>query len=187
MSIDIGILGAGRFAKEIEVMAKRFGLKVVDFFDGTKRDAKILQDVPYCIGVGYPQVKRLILKQSGCTNFISIYDPDIIHDGIVVGKGCVISQGVFLTVNVILGDFVTLGINCTIGHDCRIGNLSTVSPGANVSGNINIGEGCFIGTGAAIREKLSICDDVTLGLNSAVVKNIGESGVYVGVPARKIK
>ena len=38
-----------------------------------------------------------------------------------------------------------------------------------------------------IREKISICDDVIIGLNSGVVGDIVESGVYVGTPAKKIK
>ena len=37
------------------------------------------------------------------------------------------------------------------------------------------------------KEKIYICDDVTIGLVSGVVKNITESGVYGGVPVSKIK
>jgi len=35
--------------------------------------------------------------------------------------------------------------------------------------------------------KTTICDNVTIGLNSGVVKDINEKGVYVGLPVRKIK
>ena len=153
MSNEIGILGTGRFAHEIEFYAKRLGYKVVQFFDGTVAGAKILKDVPYCIGVGSPRVKRLILEQSGCRDFVSIYDPDSVYGAdVVVGNGCVICPGVFLTINVVLGNFVTLNINCTIGHDCTIGNFTNVAPGANLSGNLIIGDGCDIGTNASIRE-----------------------------------
>jgi len=45
----------------------------------------------------------------------------------------------------------------------------------------------YFGTNSSVREKISICDNVVVGLNAGVVKNITESGIYVGVPAKKIK
>jgi UDP-3-O-[3-hydroxymyristoyl] glucosamine N-acyltransferase len=44
-----------------------------------------------------------------------------------------------------------------------------------------------MGNNSSIREKLSVHSLITIGMNSAVVKNIEESGVYVGCPAVKIK
>jgi UDP-3-O-[3-hydroxymyristoyl] glucosamine N-acyltransferase len=188
MKQQIGILGAGRFAKEISLYATRLEYEVIHLFDGTNPDNKIIKDLPYCIGVGNPTVKKLILEQSGCRDFVSIYDPACIYgNDVVIGRGCVICMGVYLTINVILGDFVTLNINSTIGHDSRLGDLTNVAPGANVSGNVIIGRGCDIGTNAAIREKLILGNDVRLGLNCGVVKDILEPGIYIGTPARKIK
>ena len=184
--VRIGILGDGRFAHEIAFYATRLGYKVVHFFDGTKPNAKIVCDLPYCIGVGSPIIKRQILEQSGCQNFISIYDSNIVYGDCKIGKGCVICPGVILTINITLGDFVTLNQNCTIGHDCFLGKFTNVAPGANISGNITIGEGCDIGTNAAIREKLTIGDNVRLGLNCGVVSSIAESGTYIGTPARRL-
>jgi serine acetyltransferase len=60
-------------------------------------------------------------------------------------------------------------------------------PGAIVSGDCNISDNVYVGTNSSIREKISICDDVIIGLNSGVVSDIVESGVYVGTPAKKIK
>jgi UDP-3-O-[3-hydroxymyristoyl] glucosamine N-acyltransferase len=44
-----------------------------------------------------------------------------------------------------------------------------------------------MGNNSSIREKLSIHSLTTIGMNSAVVKNIEEPGVYVGCPSKKIK
>ena len=60
-------------------------------------------------------------------------------------------------------------------------------PGAIVSGNVTIYDLVYIGNNSSIREKLSIHSLSTIGMNSAVVKNIIEPGVYVGCPAKKIK
>jgi UDP-3-O-[3-hydroxymyristoyl] glucosamine N-acyltransferase len=37
-----------------------------------------------------------------------------------------------------------------------------------------------------IREKINISNDVIIGMNAAVVKNIEESGIYIGVPSKKL-
>jgi serine acetyltransferase len=44
-----------------------------------------------------------------------------------------------------------------------------------------------MGTNSSIREKLSIHSLSTIGMNSAVIKNIEDSGTYVGCPAKNIK
>jgi serine acetyltransferase len=45
----------------------------------------------------------------------------------------------------------------------------------------------YIGSNSSIKEKIFVCDLATIGASAAVVKNIEEAGVYVGVPAKKIK
>jgi serine acetyltransferase len=60
-------------------------------------------------------------------------------------------------------------------------------PGSILSGDVIIKDQVYIGTNSSVREKISICDNVTIGLNSGVVKDINESGTYVGSPLKKIK
>jgi UDP-3-O-[3-hydroxymyristoyl] glucosamine N-acyltransferase len=60
-------------------------------------------------------------------------------------------------------------------------------PGSIVSGNVRIYDMVYLGSNSSIKEKLSIHSLSTIGLNSGVVKHIEEPGVYVGLPARKIK
>jgi serine acetyltransferase len=59
-------------------------------------------------------------------------------------------------------------------------------PGSIVSGNVNIQDLVYLGNNCSIREKVSIHNSVTIGMNATVVKNISESGIHVGVPALKI-
>jgi hypothetical protein len=60
-------------------------------------------------------------------------------------------------------------------------------PGAIVSGNVKIFDCVYMGNNSSIREKLSIHSLSTIGMNSAVVKHIGEPGIYVGCPTKMIK
>ena len=44
-----------------------------------------------------------------------------------------------------------------------------------------------IGTGACIKQYLNLTDYCVVGVGAAVVKDCLESGVYIGIPARRIK
>ena len=48
-----------------------------------------------------------------------------------------------------------------------------------------IGNRVYFGTRSCVKQKITICDDVIVGMNAGVVNNITESGVYVGTPAIK--
>ncbi|MNG10838.1 Galactoside O-acetyltransferase [compost metagenome] len=52
---------------------------------------------------------------------------------------------------------------------------------------ISIGNNVQIGAGAIILPGVSICNNVIIGAGCIVSRSISEPGVYVGVPARKIR
>jgi sugar O-acyltransferase (sialic acid O-acetyltransferase NeuD family) len=111
----------------------------------------------------------------------------ILGDDIEIGEGSFIGANSILTTNIKIGKHAILNRANHIGHDCSIGDYFSAMPGSIVSGNVIIEDGVYLGTNASIKEKLSICSSTTIGLNAAVVKNIEEPGIYVGVPARKIR
>jgi sugar O-acyltransferase (sialic acid O-acetyltransferase NeuD family) len=110
----------------------------------------------------------------------------IIDKNCIIGKGSIICAGAVLTTNIKIGEFSQLNLNTTIGHDTITGSYFTTAPGANISGNCIIGESVYCGTNSAIREKIKICDNVVLGLNAGVIKDITVSGIYTGTPCKKL-
>ena len=56
-----------------------------------------------------------------------------------------------------------------------------------ISGNVTIGNNVYMGNNSSIKEKTEICDDVIIGMNGCVIRNIDKPGTYVGVPVNKIK
>ena len=54
-------------------------------------------------------------------------------------------------------------------------------------GEITIGNNVYVGTNAIILPNVHITDNVIIGAGAVVSKDITEDGVYVGVPARRIK
>lgn len=104
-----------------------------------------------------------------------------------IGEGSIICPGTIITTNVQIGKHAHLNLNTTIGHDNEIGDYFTTAPCVQISGNCRIGDCVYFGSHSSIRQKLSVCDNVTVGLQSGVVKNITEPGIYAGLPAKLIK
>lgn len=102
-------------------------------------------------------------------------------------------------IGTMVGDFSKIGPEVEIGmnsivntaaiveHETKIGNNCHIAPSACICGRVKIGNNVFVGAGATIIDKIEICSDVIIGAGTVVVKNITESGVYLGVPARRVK
>lgn len=88
-------------------------------------------------------------------------------------------------------EFVTIGEDCFIGHsvsfvnDLLKGSSFVRADREHKILKTSIGKHVAIGTNATILP-VSICDYVIIGAGSVVTKNITESGVYAGNPARRI-
>ena len=123
------------------------------------------------------------------TKYFTFIHPtaQIFDNNIEVGEGSFIGANTILTTNIKIGKHAILNRGNQIGHDCKIGDYFSAMPGAIVSGNVTIFDLVYMGTNSAIKEKLSIHSLSTIGMNSCVVKHIKEPGIYVGVPAKKIK
>jgi len=133
----------------------------------------------------YDIVNRLPKK----TKYFTFIHPtaQIMDNNITIGEGSFIGANSILTTNIQIGKHVILNRGNHIGHDCIIGDYFSAMPNSIVGGNVKIGKNVYLGSSTNIREKISICDNVIVGLNGGVVKDIKESGVYVNTPVIKIK
>lgn len=133
--------------------------------------------------------KKMVDRLPKETQYFTFIHPTslIMDKNIKIGKGSFIGANSILTTNISIGEHSILNRGNQIGHDTVIGNFFSAMPGAIVSGNVLIGEKVYIGTNSSIKEKMKICDEVKIGSNGTVVKNIERPGVYVGVPVNFIK
>jgi sugar O-acyltransferase (sialic acid O-acetyltransferase NeuD family) len=116
--------------------------------------------------------------------FNFIHPTALIMDNVEIGEGSFIGAYSILTTNIKIGKHAILNRGNHIGHDCRIGDYFSAMPNAVVGGNVIIGNKIYLGSCSNIREKITICGDVIIGMNSVVVKNIDKQGIYVGVPSK---
>ena len=95
-----------------------------------------------------------------------------------IGKGTRFAYG---------GISVVIHANCVIGDDCIIGTNVTIGGRSGRIKPPTIGNNIYISTGAKILGDIQIDDNVIVGANSVVIKDVPRNAIVVGVPSRIIK
>jgi acetyltransferase-like isoleucine patch superfamily enzyme len=108
-----------------------------------------------------------------------------IQRGVVIGKRCRIQSHAFLC------ELVAIGDDCFISHGTMFIN-DVFATGGPAKGrpdlwrSTRIGNHVSVGTNATILP-VTICDRVVIGAGAVVTKDIKESGIYAGNPARLMR
>lgn len=192
--MKLALYGYGGHSREV---AAQIGEEVTFFVDdkysnGITKPLSSFDPEKYhmMVAVGDSKARfNIVQKLPKETIYFTFIHPTalILDDNIEIGEGSFIGAYSILTTNIKIGKHALLNRGNQIGHDTIIGDYFSAMPGAIVSGNVTIYDCVYMGTNSSIREKLSVHSLCTVGMNSCVVKNIEEPGVYVGVPAKKIK
>jgi serine O-acetyltransferase len=95
-----------------------------------------------------------------------------------------IAPGVFIphSFGIIIHHEVTIGENCNLAQDVTIG----IGGRGENRGCPKIGDRVFIGAGARIFGPITIGNDVAIGANAVVTKDLPDQAVAVGIPAKII-
>jgi len=109
----------------------------------------------------------------------------MIGDNVDIGPYTVIHRGTMGLTSI--GSGCKLGALNNIGHNCSIGTHNIFAAGVIINGGVRTGTNCWFSSGAIVKHYVSICDNVVLGHGAIVTKDINESGIYVGNPAKFLK
>lgn len=202
------ILGAGGFAKEACLYILDIAPESEIFFIDDRpasptlklkgREFKVTSDwewaastgALFTIGVGIPKTKAILVAKAlkaGLRPAATFVHPRAVVPDPHLGVGGIVCPCAVITADVRVGDYVLINCNAVIGHDSVVGDYVTCNPNSNVSGNTTLGKGIYFGVGAATKEGVSIADDVVVGGQAFVTKDITENGVtLVGIPAKAL-
>ncbi|MFL1705679.1 serine O-acetyltransferase [Campylobacter sp. MOP7] len=86
---------------------------------------------------------------------------------------------------IVIGGDSEVGANCEIGQNVTIGGR--YSANEVKKGYPKIMHNTFIGPGSAVLGPILIEDNVIVGANSTVIKNVSRQSIVVGSPAKRIK
>lgn len=197
----LNILGASGHGRVVADIAKLRGYTEIYFYDdnqslkecggypvvGTEVDLGQAIGQLF-IAIGNPKIRRRFMEKYKNRNF-----PVLIHPKAVVAKNAEIKSGSVIMAGAVINTGVKIGIGCivntssSVDHDCLIGDYAHVSVGTHLCGTVGVGEDTWIGAGATVSNNINICGGCMVGVGAVVIKDIEVSGIYVGVPAKKIR
>ncbi len=149
-----------------------------------------------------PDIRKISLANAQFGARVTLVDPVNIYgcvlgDDVFVGpfveiqKGARIGNRTRIQSHAFICELVDIGEDCFVSHGAKFVN-DLFSRGGPARGDkalwmpTKLGDRVSIGTNATVLP-VSICDDVVVGAGSVVTRDITESGIYAGNPARKIR
>lgn len=155
---------------------------------GKDTEYNLFLDCCFIIAIGNPNVRERISNSMNCVNWYTAIHPSASISAVhtFIGAGSVIMANAVISPYVQIGSHCIINSNATIEHDNQIEDFAHISVGAKLAGTVKIGKRTWIGIGATVSNGISICQDCMIGAGAVVVKNIADSGTYIGVPAHKI-
>lgn len=202
--MKVVIFGCGGHARSIAniLYTNNKNIEII-FVDGNARKDEIIlgyrvkdrydlkMNDNYIIAIGDNIERQKIfnyLLEQGIGNCISV-----ISKNSNIGIETKIGKGTFIAANTYLGPQVKIGNNSIVNtgsvieHEVMIGNHTHIAPHTTICGRSVIGNYVICGAGSTIIDKVTICNHVVIGAGAVVIDDITESGIYIGIPARKIK
>lgn len=203
---DIIIIGASGHGKVIaEIALKMNKWKRITFLDdnesvkssmGIKVIGKLADVFNYInecdifVGIGDNITRQKIqekLETAGASVPVLIHPNAIIGEQVELGVGTVVMAGTVINCCTNIGKGCIINTSATIDHDNLIDNYVHISPGVHLAGTVKVGTASWLGIGSVVRNNINITNGCRIGAGSVVVKDIIETGTYVGVPARRVE
>ena len=197
---DVIIIGAsahGRIAADIALAA---GINIRGFIDDAKPvDEKIdgidvlggiavaenYPDCDFVIAIGSREIRQRLATMP--LNWTTLIHPSaVVSRTAKIGKGCIVMPLAVINAAASVGDFCMVKSGAVVEYETKIGSFCNIATNSVCGASCNIGDNTQISIGATIRNSINICNDVTVGAGAVVIRDIRESGAYVGVPAKRL-
>lgn len=202
----IAIVGASGHGKVVADLAEILGYTVI-FFDDIYPNKNNLNNWPIigkfkdllCSINAYPLVVVAIGDNNIRSNFynqlalLKFTVVTLIHPTAVISKYARIGTGTVVFANSVINTSAQIGENCIINsgcvieHDCVINNHVHLSPKVALAGGTFVGNLSWVGIGSVTIQLINIGENVIVGANSTIIRDIESNSTVVGSPAKNIK
>lgn len=144
-------------------------------------------DADVIIGIGNAGVRKRIQESIPEEKLATLIHPDaVVAEDVVIGVGTVVMAGAVINPGARIGKGCIINTCSSVDHDCEVGDYVHIAVGSHLCGTAFVGNGTWIGAGAIVSNNVSICPNCMIGAGAVVIKEIKESGTYVGVPAKRV-
>lgn len=203
MKKALGIIGASGHGRVLADIAKRTGYESILFFDDndevkTAGGYKVIgkttdifnYDCEAIVGIGNPKIRKRIQEQleHGHVPIATLIHPSaVIGEHVAIRPGSVVMAGAVVNPGVSIGKGCIINTCASVDHDCILEDYVHVSVGAHLAGTVTVGHETWVGIGATVSNNVDIPCGSMIGAGAVVVKSLEESGIYVGVPVKRVK
>lgn len=193
-SVIEAVESAGRVIKGILDLPSTVGTKILGY-DVIGSDDDIptyIEECEFIVTLGNIKdpIKRIrlhkLVEQFGGKLATVIASTAHVSKHAIVGDGSVVLHHATINAGASIGLGCIINTASNVEHDVEIGDYSHISTGAMINGNAKIGRACFIGSDASVANGVKINENSVIGMGAAVCSDIIESGIYVGIPAKRI-
>ena len=101
-----------------------------------------------------------------------------------IGTGTVVFAQAAINVDAQIGIGCIINTSASVDHDCILDNFCHISPGAHLAGGTKVGPRSWLGVGSVTKQLVEIGHDCVIGAGAAVVQNVYNETIVMGVPAR---
>jgi len=207
----LAVIGSGDLGKQIVQLALESNDYIITgFFDDFETNGNLVHGYPILgntesiqkqfedgtfdellIGIGY---KHMEIRQQLFERFRQhipfgkiVHSSCVIHHSVSIGSGAIVYSGTHIDMGASIGENCLIYNGCIIAHDTQIYPHSVLSPGVKIAGFSRIESLVNLGIGTIISDNVKIVSGTKTGAGAVVVNDIHEAGLYVGIPAKKIK
>jgi len=131
------------------------------------------------VGFGYE------LNADGSYEFVPHIGNVELMDHVEIGNNVCIDRAVLGST--LIGENVKIDNLVHIAHGVQIGENSLIIANAMIAGSVTIGKNVWVAPSSSIIQKIDIKDNSLIGMGSVVIKEVSESIIVAGNPAKKIK
>lgn len=195
------IIGASGHGKVVADIAKKNEYDEIFFLDDNetltqcggypvigKSNKYSFFDSDVIVAIGNPNIRERIQTQA---ELAGRRIPTLVHPNASVAENVEIGNGTVIMAGAVINPGTTIGKGCIINtcssvdHDCKVGDYVHIAVGSHLCGTVTVGDGSWIGAGATVSNNISICQSCMIGVGAVVIKDIKESGTYIGVPVKR--
>ncbi len=139
------------------------------------------------VGLGQSPLRLEVLdrvESAGLTLATVVHPAAAVSRHAFIGSGTVVCAQAAVNIGARTGRGCIVNTGATVDHDCELSDGVHVAPGAHLAGGVRIGRCSFIGMSAAVKELVVIGNDATVGSGAAVVQDVPDGAMALGVPAQ---